>query len=182
MRIISGEARGRRLLSLKGDESRPTLDRVKESIFNIIQFELEGKKVLDLFAGSGQLGIEAVSRGAKAALLVDNNRAACETIRKNVRISGLEDRITVACTNYKSIHNYKSSFPAFDVVFLDPPYYKGFIEKSLVFLKDNGFLSADCVIITESALDEELPARVDNLINKKSYNYGAVKLNIYRSE
>lgn len=180
MRVISGSVRGKRLFSLDGDDTRPTLDRVKESVFNIIQFEVEDSRVLDLFSGSGQLGIEAISRGAKMAYCCDSGRQACEIIKKNIKLCGFEDKITLVCGDYKSISSYKNSFKAFDMVFLDPPYHKGLIEKALVFMTESGILSEKCVIIAESARDEVLPERVNDFISTKAYNYGSVKITLYR--
>ena len=120
MRVITGSARGRRLKELEGQETRPTTDRVKESIFNIIQFDVEGSRVLDLFAGTGQLGIEALSRGAAAAVFVEQRRDAAALVRENLKITGLTDRARVV--NGEALSYLASAGEKFDIIFLDPPY------------------------------------------------------------
>ncbi|MBR5773231.1 MAG: 16S rRNA (guanine(966)-N(2))-methyltransferase RsmD, partial [Clostridia bacterium] len=123
MRVITGTAKGMRLASLEGDEVRPTYDRVKEAIFSIIQFDLEGRRVLDLFAGSGQLGIEALSRGAQNATFVDSNRSAIAVIKENLEKTRLSKSAVVLQTDAVGfIKNYRGV--EFDVVLLDPPYHE----------------------------------------------------------
>ena len=121
MRVITGTARGRRLKELEGLETRPTTDRVKEGVFNIIQFDIEGRRVLDLFAGTGQLGIEALSRGAASAVFVDQRRDAASIIRENLKLTGLSDRARVV--NGEAMAFLSSQRERFDLIFLDPVSY-----------------------------------------------------------
>ena len=127
MRVITGTARGRRLKELDGYETRPTTDRVKEGIFNIIQFDIDGRKVLDLYAGTGQLGIEALSRGAASAVFVDQRRDAAALIRDNLKLTGLEDRAKVVCGDAAAF--LPSAGEKFGLIFIDPPYAANLWEK-----------------------------------------------------
>lgn len=122
MRIITGKARGVRLDTLEGDMTRPTTERAKEAIFSMIQFDIEGRRVLDLFAGSGQLGLEAVSRGAEHAVLVDQSREAVAIIDRNARKTRLEAACTVICADFAAYLRARRGRDAFDIIFLDPPY------------------------------------------------------------
>ena len=126
MRVITGSARGRRLNELKGTQTRPTTDKVKESIFNCIQFDVEDARVLDLFAGTGQLGIEALSRGAQSAVFVDRRTDAVKLIRENLALCRLSDRAQVVCGD--SMGYLSSLRTKFDIVFLDPPYAEDLLE------------------------------------------------------
>ena len=118
MRVITGKARGRKLITLSGDDVRPTTDKVKESVFSIIQFEVEGRRFLDLFAGSGQMGIEALSRGAKSATFLDLRKDAISVVRKNLEALNLAEDADVRCTD--SLGFLRSTSEKFDVVFVDP--------------------------------------------------------------
>ena len=120
MRVITGSARGRRLLELAGGETRPTADRVKEGVFNIIQFDIEGRRVLDLFAGTGQLGVEALSRGAAEAVFVEQRRDAARLVTENLKLTGLADRARVV--NGDALSYLAGAGERFDIVFIDPPY------------------------------------------------------------
>ena len=119
MRVITGTARGRRLKELEGMETRPTTDRVKEGMFNVLQFDIEGRRVLDLFAGTGQLGIECLSRGAKSAVFVDRRADAVKLIRENLKVTELTDRARVVSGD--SMEYLKQLREQFDLIFLDPP-------------------------------------------------------------
>ena len=120
MRVITGSARGRVLLPVAGMDVRPTTDKVKEAVFSAIQFEVEGARVLDLFCGSGQMGIEALSRGAQSCVFVDSSRASQDVTKKNLTTTGLMKQARVAAMDYQMF--LKSSKDTFDLVFLDPPY------------------------------------------------------------
>ena len=128
MRVITGSARGRRLKELTGMETRPTTDKVKESLFSIIQFDIEGRRVLDLFAGTGQLGIEALSRGAASAVFIDRRADAVRLVKDNLELCGLSDRASVRCGDAMS---YLRSGEKFDLIFLDPPYAAGLLGPAL---------------------------------------------------
>ena len=119
MRVITGIARGKRLVTPDTYDVRPTSDKVKEALFSALQFDIEGRRVLDLFAGSGQLGIEALSRGAKSCVFVDNSRASINLVKKNLEITGLEDNAKVIQSDFSSFA--AMSRDTFDLVFLDPP-------------------------------------------------------------
>ena len=176
MRVITGTARGMRLFTLEGDSVRPTTDKVKEAMFSIIQFEIEGRRVLDLFAGSGQLGIEALSRGAKSAHFVDESRDAVSVINKNLEKTKLKELSTVSHTD--SITFISSTDRTFDLFFLDPPYGKGLIEKALPLCAKKAATGA--LIVCETSSDEFLPEDIDSLEYLKRYKYGKTALTVYR--
>lgn len=176
MRVITGSARGRRLRTLEGLEVRPTTDKVKEAIFSKIQFEIEGRKILDLFAGSGQMGIEALSRGAAKAVFVDSSRDSAEVVRENLKTTNLAEKSVCLLSDYKA---YLSGKPdVFDVVFLDPPYNKGLAADALECLSD--YVSASGVVVCETAFDEQLPDKAGGLIKGKSSKYGKIAVTLYR--
>lgn len=176
MRVITGTARGMRLFTLEGDSVRPTTDKVKEAMFSIIQFEIEGRRVLDLFAGSGQLGIEALSRGAKSAHFVDESREAISVINKNLEKTKLKEKATVSHTD--SITFISSTDRTFDLFFLDPPYGKGLIEKALPLCAEKA--STGALIVCETSSDEILPEEVGTLEYLRRYKYGKTALTVYR--
>ena len=149
MRIITGMAKGKKLLTLEGEATRPTSERIKEAIFSSIQFELEERRVLDLFAGSGQMGLEALSRGAERAYLIDSGRPACEIIRKNIEKSRLSEGCVALCEDSISFLK-RCSGEKFDIVFLDPPYATNLIDTSLGLLYDRELLSENATIVCES--------------------------------
>ncbi len=178
MRVITGSAKGRRLSSLPGEEiTRPTTEFVKEALFSAIQFELEGKKVLDLFAGSGQLGVEALSRGARYCTFVDNNRDAVKIIKKNISECNFTDRSNVVFSDASDFLLMKENF---DIAFLDPPYNKGLVEKCLLPLC--ALMASDGIIICETSADENLPDCFNGWYTARSKRYGKSKLTLYRKE
>lgn len=176
MRVISGSARGRKLREPDGQAIRPTTDMVKESVFNIIQFEIQGRRVLDLFAGTGQLGIEALSRGADSAVFVDESSDAVRLVRENLKNMGFEDKSVVT---RKDAAAFLRRGERFDVIFLDPPYETGLIEaaiKSIIefdILKDNG------IIICETKAEKKLPEGIAPYKKGKEYKYGRIKITLY---
>lgn len=175
MRVITGEARGRRLKEPVGMDIRPTTDKVKESIFNIIQFDIEGRNVLDLFGGSGQLGIEAISRGAKSAVFVDASQQAVKLINENLKIVGFEDRARVVRGDSIS---FLASGEKYGVVFMDPPYDTDLLDKALEnaikfdILKENG------IIVCESKLEKQLAVTEPYYLSRE-YKYGKIKLSVF---
>lgn len=175
MRVISGSAKGRRLTPLEGDDVRPTTDRVKEAIFSIVQFHIEGRSFLDLFSGSGQMGIEALSRGAAKAVFVDRSRRSVDIIKKNISTAGVEAGAEVV--NSDSLSYLKISRKQFDLAFLDPPYSTGLLQEALPLtvkiMKKTGF------IICESPINEELPKKIDEFTLDRNYRYGKIKISIY---
>lgn len=178
MRVITGSARGRRLITLEGEDVRPTTDKVKEALFSIIQFEIEGRKVLDLFAGSGQLGIEALSRGAKSAVFVDLSRQAVEVVKKNLEATGFTKSAVVLNTD--SIAFAATRAENYDIAFIDPPYGKGLLQKALPLVAD--IMNDGGVIVCEAPYDEEIPETAGEFTLVKTYKYGKIKLATYRKE
>lgn len=134
MRIITGSARGTKLTTLEGDATRPTTDKVKEALFSMIQFDIEGRAVLDLFAGSGQLGLEALSRGAARGTFIDESRAAVDVIIDNAKKTHLFDRCRVSVSGAVPFLKSAAGRETYDIVFLDPPYASGLLKESLVLL------------------------------------------------
>lgn len=178
MRVITGSARGRRLETLEGEEiTRPTSEAVKEALFSMIQFELEGRKTLDLFSGSGQLGIEALSRGARHCTFVENNRSAVEVIKRNVEKCGFGDS---SCISFSDAESFLMKKDNFDVAFADPPYNKGLSDKILPMLIK--LMSSDGVIVFETAFDEPMPEKIHGWYADRSRKYGKTKLTLYRKE
>ncbi len=149
MRIISGSARGIRLKTLEGDATRPTAERTKEAVFSMLQGDVEDRVVLDLFAGSGQMGLEAVSRGAASAVLIDKSLEAVKIIKENAIKTHLENRCDIRKDEYLS-YLKKNIGKKFDVIFIDPPYASNFYQPSLQALLDGGFLKESTLIICES--------------------------------
>ena len=177
MRIIAGSCKGRPILAPKGMDTRPTLDRVKESLFGIIQFQLYGKTVLDLFAGSGNLGLEALSRGAGYALLCDNSREAVEIIRKNADKTHLSPKCNIKLSDALSLLSGlgSSADEKFDMVFLDPPYASGLVPKCLDILYERELLTHDAVVVCETARESD-PFGTDEKLNDR---YEILKKSIY---
>jgi len=172
MRVITGTARGRRLREPAGMDIRPTTDKVKEALFNIIQFDIEGRRVLDLFAGTGQLGIEAMSRGAANAAFIDRDKTAAKLVRENL------DR----CNLRGSVHQAEAlSFLAgcgqYDLIFVDPPYDAGLYGPVVDAILKFDILPEGGIIVCESAREAALPAPRE--LGRRDYSYGQVKLTVY---
>ncbi|MBR3768481.1 MAG: 16S rRNA (guanine(966)-N(2))-methyltransferase RsmD [Clostridia bacterium] len=176
MRVITGSARGRRLLSPEGADIRPTTDKVKESIFNIIQFELEDANVLDLFAGSGQLGIEALSRGAKRTVFVDSSKKSLDIVKKNIELCKFSSCAHTVFSD--AIAFLRGTSEKFDIVFLDPPYHNSLCNKALENISP--CLNDEAVVICETQTDEILPEKAGELNVVREYCYSAIKLTVYR--
>ncbi len=177
MRIISGKAKGTKLNTLEGLETRPTLDRIKESLFNILQNKVYNARVLDLFAGSGALGLETLSRGAKEAILCDNSCKAIKIIEENVKKTHFEGQAKILRNDYKKVLNILKN-EEFDIIFLDPPYESGFDIKALNDIIDYSMLSEEGVIILETDHTQEKQEILKKLdINVYDLrNYGRVSL------
>lgn len=170
MRIISGASKGRKLVTPKSQSLRPTSDRVKESIFNILGREVEGKLVLDLFAGTGNLGIEALSRGAKKAVFVEKGRQALRLIRRNVIQIGLEGRVEIIPRDAsRAIGILKWRGEIFDLIMMDPPYEKGLIKRTLTKLNSHPIYHVNSILIIEHDRREPLPSIPEgwNLIRER---------------
>ena len=173
MRVITGTARGRRLAQPTNMDIRPSTDQVKEAIFNIIQFDVEGRRVLDLFAGSGQLGIEAMSRGAASCVFVDSSREALKLVRENLRRCDFTAPV-LQCDGV----DYLRRREQFDLIFLDPPYGKGLEAKAIEGIKEFDNLSKGGIIVCETRPDVVLPEIPESYGRTKVYKYGKIKLTI----
>ena len=150
MRIIGGSARGRSIVAPAGSKTRPTQDYVRESLFNIIRWDLQDARVLDLFAGTGALSLESLSRGARSAVLVDTDRAACEAIRKNIAACHMEDRARLLVRDYRqAIDQLAREGAKFELVFLDPPYRMENTGEMCAALYDRGLLAGEFLLVVE---------------------------------
>ena len=178
MRVITGKARGIQLKTPEGMHTRPTADRVKEALFSIIQFEIPGARVLDLFGGTGQLGIEALSRGAKSAVFVDAREDACRLIRENLKRTGLEAfGKVVRCDYLQYLHRCTEKF---EIVILDPPYAEVFLENAIKSLTEIDILQSGGIIIAERPLGKEMPWEFEGFSRSRDYKYGNTLLTVYR--
>jgi len=179
LRVISGSAGGRKLKEPAGETIRPSGDRVKESVFNIIQFDIEGRNVLDLFAGTGQFGIEAISRGAKKAVFVDSDAGAIRLIRENLKICGFSDLAAVIAGDAL---RYLENDDKFDLIFIDPPYDAGLADKALIKITEFDKLNKNGIIMCETRVDSVLPDVTPPYFMQKDYKYGSVKITRYTRE
>ena len=174
MRVITGSAKGRRLAEPQGRDIRPTTAKVKEAIFNIVQFDVEGRRVLDLFGGTGQLGIEAASRGAEEVVIVDRDSRAVRLIRRNVQTCGLEVKVVQA-----EAISYLGRGEKFDLVFVDPPYDSALAEEALKIMKKFDILTEGGIIVCETRRETALPEPGAPYVKGREYRYGKVKLTVY---
>ena len=176
MRVITGSARGTRLRQLEGRDTRPTTDRVKEGLFSAIQFDIAGRRVLDLFAGTGQLGIECLSRGAESALFVDNSPKAAALIRDNLRATGLENCATVLQTDAL---DFLSRTPErFDLLFLDPPYKSGLLEEAIKCAITFDILKQRGIIVAEHPATAPFPVPPPPFYVGRTYRYGKIAVTL----
>lgn len=173
MRIISGKYKGKKLNGFNIEGTRPTMDRVKESLFGMIQTYIPDSIVLDLFAGSGALGLEAVSNGAKECYLIDNNIEAIKTIKENSQ--NFEEQLNIIHIDYKRF--LKTTDKKFDIIFLDPPYKEKQLDTSLRIIEERGLLNENGIVICEYEIGE--PHTNLELIKEKSY--GPKKIKIYKN-
>ena len=178
MRVITGIAKGRRLKTLDGNDVRPTTDKVKEAIFSSIQFDIEGRRVLDLFSGSGQLGIEALSRGAVSATFVDLNPHAIDVVKENLKTTNLDGLAKVVRSD--SFSFIASTSDTFDIAFLDPPYRDRILEKTLSAVTT--VMSENGIIACERPLDIRLPETVGGFYETKQLKFGKILVSVYRKE
>ena len=179
MRVITGSARGMKLFTVEGPQTRPTSDWTKESIFNIIQFDIEGRRVLDLFSGIGQLGIEALSRGAESCAFVDNSRECISVTQKNVDKTGFHDVSTVEQSDYRG-YLKRQAKESFGLIFLDPPYGNGMLARALETIYDRDLLAPGGLIVCEGERNDVLPAPPAPYEQGREYNYGKTKVTIIR--
>ncbi len=178
MRVITGSARGKRLRELPGLDTRPTTDRVKEGMFNAIQFDIEGRRVLDLFAGTGQLGIEALSRGAFFCDFVDSAPAAMKIVRANVDGCALTARAAFHQKDFAAFLGQAQG--KYGLIFLDPPYASGNLERALEQIAKIDIVRGNGIIVCESPVDHPLPELPGPYEKGRDYRYGKIKLTLYR--
>ena len=178
MRVITGKARGVQLKTPEGMDTRPTTDRVKEALFSIINFDIPGANVLDLFGGTGQLGIEALSRGAKSAVFVDAREESCRLIRENLKRTKLEQDAKVVRSDYLDyLHRCREQY---DIILLDPPYAEVFLENALKTITEIDILHSGGIIVAERPLGKELPWEFEGYQRSRDYKYGKTLLTVYR--
>ena len=180
MRVIAGTARGIQLKTPEGMQTRPTADRVKEALFSIIHFDLPGAKVLDLFGGTGQLGIEALSRGAASATFVDQAEPACRLIKENLRRSKLENAGKVVRGDY--MEYLSRCREEYDIILLDPPYAEVLLENALKRIAEIDILRSGGIIVAERPVGKDLPWDFPGFTRSKDYKYGTVLLTLYRKD
>ena len=180
MRVVAGTARGTVLKTPDGMETRPTTDRVKESLFNILQFDIPCSKVLDLFGGTGQLGIEALSRGAKHATFVDHSSNACRIIRENLSRTHFAEKANVTQSEYNRF--LEQTREKFDIIFLDPPYAEVFLENSIKIITEIDILQSGGIIATERPFGKDLSLTFPGYSRSKDYKYGNTVLTFYHKE
>ncbi len=179
MRIISGTEKGRRLKEPDNYDIRPTTDKVKESMFNIIQFELENARVLDMFAGTGQLGLEALSRGAKETVFADISPQALKIVAENIKTCGFAEKAHVIRGDIlKAIQGLGK----FDIIFVDPPYDSDLAEKSLKEIIEFDILKENGIILCETRAEYSVPQAFEPYFIRKEYKYGKIKLAVYSKE
>ncbi|MBF0209906.1 MAG: 16S rRNA (guanine(966)-N(2))-methyltransferase RsmD [Desulfamplus sp.] len=188
MRIISGTCRGRKLATLKGMSIRPTSDRVRESIFNIIGQKINGVYVLDLFAGTGAFGIESLSRGAKMALFVDIAKTSCSVIRQNIDLCRFSDKSAVLQADALKfslpekllLKQFKGATKKFDLIFVDPPYEMGFVEKVLTSQELSNLVSQDSLLILEHSIKEKIPDNLQMVDIYDQRQYGKTLISFFK--
>lgn len=177
MRVITGSARGRRLKTPENDAIRPTTDTVKEALFNILQFDIEGRRVLDLFAGTGQLGIECLSRGAASVVFVDRDREAIRIVKENLKACGLSAPVL-----QEDALRFLERGQTFDLIFVDPPYDSQLYRPVLETINSVDILSDGGIIICETRRENDLPEMIAPYHKGREYCYGKVKLCLYKKE
>ncbi len=176
MRVITGSARGMRLRTLEGSSVRPTSEKVKEAVFSMLQFDIEGRRVLDLFAGCGQMGIEALSRGAESVCFVDSSQDSIKVIKDNLSSTRLSERAEVEKRDFKMF--LSTTAKQFDIAFLDPPYHEGYYDDALALLTP--LMSSYGIIVCEHPSDVSLPETVDDFRIAKQSRYGKICISVFR--
>ena len=181
LRVISGKAKGLRLKSINGLQTRPTADRIKESLFSIIGALLDKAVVLDLFAGTGALGIEALSRGAEFVTFIDSSRESISVVKENIKHTGFEEFAEIYLNDYdRAIKALAQKDKKYDIVFLDPPYGKGLDIKAGKCITENNLLSDKGIIIIET--EEILEDNIFGMTKYDERSYGRTKLSFYKKE
>ena len=183
LRIITGTAKGKKLKTLEGEATRPTSERIKEAVFSAIQFDVEGRRVLDLFAGSGQMGLEAISRGAVSAMFVDSAREAMDIVKDNAKSVGFFDKCRYLVSDYKNYIRKAAAREKFDLVFVDPPYAMKCCAEAAKRLAESGILASGAIVCLESGEEEIDLAQLTSFEVIKSTHYGKksfVNILLYR--
>ena len=183
LKIITGIAKGRKLETLTGDATRPSSQRIKEALFSAIQFDIENRRVLDLFAGSGQLGLEALSRGAVSATFIDAARESIDVVKKNAKNTGFFDSCRFLVSDYRNYIRKASGTQKFDLVFIDPPYMMQCCVEALLRLRDADMLALGAIVCLESGEEEINPTSLSGFEVLKSTSYGkksALNILLYR--
>ena len=178
MRVIAGTAKGVQLKTPDGMKTRPTADRVKEAMFSIIQFDIGCSKVLDLFGGTGQLGIEAISRGAASATFVDESAQACKLIKENITKCKFDENARVVRSDYVTF--LKNCHEKYNIIFLDPPYAEVFLETALKIITEIDILQSGGIIVTERPVEKSLICDFSGYSRSKDYKYGKTLLTLFR--
>lgn len=183
MKIIAGQAKGRKLKTLEGRKIRPTSGRVKEALFNILSTIVVGKEILDLFAGTGSLGLEALSRGASGATFVDKDKDAFKILCSNIKLLEFEERSkTFFMDAFRAVKKFGREKKKYDIIFIDPPYGNNLYEKILIGLIDEEIVSKDGMIIVEHPSSKKLKDNYKCFIKVKSQKYGNTLISIYTKE
>ena len=181
MRIIAGRARGHKLKSPDGNSTRPTTDKIREAMFSILFDKVIDAKVLDIFAGTGAVGIESLSRGAKKAIFVDQNHRCCDIIEKNLEKTRLNEFASVFCNDsFRAMDMLSKKGDKFDIIFIDPPYFEGYFDRVIEDICDKELLEGDGVIVVEKHLSVEMKDKYEGLELFKEKKYGEILLCFYR--
>lgn len=176
MRIITGSARGTRLETLEGDNTRPTAEKTKMAIFNVLQFDIEGRRVLDLFGGSGQMALEALSRGAESAFICESDKGAFDVIKRNAQKTKLFSQVRLVCTDYKSALRGLEGKEKFHLIFLDPPYKSGYLIDALKRITESDLIETGGYIVCES--DDPKPFETEGMTLYRHSKYGKTYITI----
>lgn len=185
LRIITGTAKGKKIETLEGEATRPTSERIKEAIFSSIQFDIENRRVLDLFAGSGQLGLEALSRGAVSASFVDSEREAMDVVKKNSKTTGFFDKCRYIVSDWRNYIRKASGKDRYDLVFIDPPYAMECCKDALLRLSDAHLLEGGAIVVLESGTEDISADEICGFEVIKSTHYGKktfVNILLYRGD
>lgn len=183
MRIITGIAKGRKIKAPEGLSTRPTADRVKESLFNIISKRIFEARVLDLFAGTGNLGLEAISRGAKMCTFVDSSKSSFKILKENIETLNFQNKCEAYNSDaFSALKQFGKRDIKFDLVFLDPPYSKGLVEKAVEEIYNQNLLSDGGIIVSEYDQNDNIPERIGNIRIYRTEKYGRTKISFWRED
>jgi 16S rRNA (guanine966-N2)-methyltransferase len=183
MRIITGIAKGRRIKAPEGMDTRPTTDRVKESLFNIISKKIFEAKVLDLFAGTGNLGLESISRGAHKCTFVESTKATLKILRENIEGLDFQDKSEVYSQDaFAALKILSRNNEKYDLIFLDPPYSKGFVNKAIKEIDELDLLSDDGIVVSEYDMIDPIPDSIGKIKIYRTEKYGKTKISFWSKE